>query len=151
MKLNTLSPFIPQSDLILPSGYDNSMSYYEVLEKVITFLNDVISQTNTNTNNIEDFEKSVLDKLEGFSSEIILQVIEIIKQGDIFTDGSINPKKFSKEFLDSIYKIVCEQMSKMAKGVFYSLENGYFVIHVPDSWKEVHFGSENGHLKLWID
>ena len=151
MNLNTLSPFIPQSDLILPSGYDDSMSYYEVLEKVITFLNDTISQTNTNTNNIEDFEKSVLNKLEGYSNEIIEQVIEIIKQGNVFTDGSINPKKFSKEFLDTIYKIVCEQMSKMAKGVFYSLENGYFVVHVPDSWSEVHFGSENGHLKLWIE
>ena len=151
MSLNTLSPFIPQSDLILPSGYDDSMSYYEVLEKVISFLNDTISQTNVNTGNIEDFKKYVLDKLEGYSGEIIERVIEIIKQGDVFTDGCINPSVFGEEFLKTIRKVIATQLSQMTKGIFFSLENGHLMIYVPEAWEEVHFGSENGHLTLSID
>jgi hypothetical protein len=47
---------------VLPAIYDDSLSYYELLCKVVTYLNDMSSQTETQFNNLE----TLFNELKGF-------------------------------------------------------------------------------------
>lgn len=49
IRTSTLTPFEVWCQKILPTIYDNSLSYYELLDKVVKYLND----TMTNVNNLQ--------------------------------------------------------------------------------------------------
>ena len=53
---NKLEPFKFWCQKVLPNVYDDSLSYYEYLCKLNEYLNEVITQINTLTTNMEDYE-----------------------------------------------------------------------------------------------
>ena len=53
---NHLEPFKFWCQKVLPNVYDDSLSYYQYLCKLNEYLNEVIGQINTLTDNMEDYE-----------------------------------------------------------------------------------------------
>lgn len=116
---------------ILPTIFDDSMSYYEVLCKVIEI-------TNGNIHNLEILKESF-----DISNEAIAQ---LQKEVDKLLSGD-----FSSLIQDAINKAI--------KNVWFGLTTtGYFVAYIPESWEEIKFnttgydiiisGVEYGHLVL---
>ena len=56
---NKLEPFKFWCQKVLPNVYDDSLSYYEYLCKLNEYLNEVIEQINTLTDNMEDYEEDL--------------------------------------------------------------------------------------------
>ena len=67
---NKLTPFKFWCQKVLPTVYDDSLSYYEVLNKVTEFLNEVIEQMNTLTQNIEDYEENLTGEWNTYKTEL---------------------------------------------------------------------------------
>lgn len=56
---NKLEPFKFWCQKVLPNVYDDSLSYYEYLCKLNEYLNEVIGQINTLTDNMSDYEEDL--------------------------------------------------------------------------------------------
>lgn len=56
---NHLEPFKFWCQKVLPNVYDDSLSYYEYLCKLNEYLNEVIEQINTLTDNMSDYEEDL--------------------------------------------------------------------------------------------
>ena len=65
---NKLTPFKFWCQKILPTVYDDSMSYYEYLCKLNEYLNEVIEQINTLTQAEEDFQTDLSQQWEDYKS-----------------------------------------------------------------------------------
>ena len=61
---NGLSPFKFWCQKVLPLVYDNSLSYYELLCKVVDYLNKVIEDLKTTEDNIETITDTTNDNIE---------------------------------------------------------------------------------------
>ena len=100
---------------ILPLVYDDSLSYYEVLCKVMKYLNEVISDLHITEENVDELAKSFkeledyvnnwFDGGEGYEyiSEVVADWIEA--HPEVVTtvqDGSITLPKFSEELLNTV-------------------------------------------------
>lgn len=117
---------------ILPLVYDDSLSYYEVLCKVVDYINQLI-----------DNDKIINSELSVLKSEV-----ELVE-------------KWIKNFDDNGVAIIKELIDKYIKiGVYFGLtEDGYFCAYIPETWKDIHFKTtgydiyeptkkEYGHLVL---
>lgn len=67
---NRLTPIKFWCQKVLPTVYDDSLSYYEVLNKVTEFLNQVIEQMNTLTENVEDYEENLTGEWDTYKTEL---------------------------------------------------------------------------------
>ena len=67
---NRIPPFKFWCQKVLPTVYDDSLSYYEVLNKVTQFLNDVITQMNALTESEETFQQNMSDAWENYSTNL---------------------------------------------------------------------------------
>lgn len=114
---------------VLPLVYDNSLSYYEVLCKVVDVLNKVIEQSNNH-------------------SEAIL---ELKREVDQIQDWINN---FDTSYAE---KVLAEYIATMV--FFGLTQSGYFVAYIPESWDQINFATtgldieiplqpEFGHLVL---
>lgn len=109
---------------VLPAVFDDSLSYYEVVCKVVQLfneradiLNEVIEQVNKNTADIEEVKKWIED----------------------FDGGNLNPtlERLVKEWIDEHLDFV---FTHLAKQVFFGLtEDGYFCAYIPRSWNDIIF------------
>lgn len=109
---------------VLPAVFDDSLSYYELLAKVVDKLNEGLSST------------SKLVGIVAQNKEDIAELQELFK-------------KFMESGFDDYYRDQIEQWFKdnafniyklIAKQVFFGLtDDGYFCAYVPDSWKEITF------------
>lgn len=126
---NSLQAFKAWSHKVLPLVYDDSLSYYETLCKVVEYLNKVIEST-----------VGVVDDWEELKKEL-----ELINQ---WIDN------FDTQFLE---KIISEHIATMV--FFGLTESGYFVTYIPDNWDNLGFATtgmdievplepEYGHLVL---
>lgn len=99
---------------VLPLVYDDSLSYYEVLCKVVDYLNHLIEDTNNLTEELSSLKKEV----------------EIVKQWiDNFDAGKIA----------DLEGMIAEYL-KVA--VFFGLtESGYFIAYIPSTWNDIQFGT----------
>lgn len=79
----TLKPFVFWCQKILPLVYDDSLSYYEMLCKVVHSLNEVIN----NVNDIPDFIRELLSdkKLKEILSELLSTLEEQIAKANEHT------------------------------------------------------------------
>ena len=75
---------------ILPLVYDDSLSYYELLGKVIKYLNDVVDAVNENTDNVStmrseltSFEANITSRQDSFESRIL----NIVQQLESFMNN----------------------------------------------------------------
>lgn len=114
---------------VLPLVYDDSLSYYEILCKVYTYVNNLI-----------DEQKVFADDIDALKSEMA------------YVKNWIDT--FDTSYIE---KLVEEYIGKVVKNVEFGISSsGYFVGYVPDSWSGIEFGtiqdgSLYGHLTLSYD
>lgn len=129
MANNNLKSFRMWCQKVLPLVYDDSLSYYEVLCKVVTYLNNVIEGTNV-----------VIDDVEELKND--LGVVQ----------NWIN--NFNTTYAE---KIIAQYIATMV--FFGLTDSGYFVAYIPENWESINFGTtgldvdapiepEYGHLVL---
>lgn len=118
---------------VLPLVYDDSLSYYEVLCKVVKYINDLIA-----------------------SDKEIVEEIDKLK-----TDMTIVQAWIDSFNYEPLLNTVKEMVNKyITAGVYFGLtDDGYFVANIPEAWNKIHFRTtgfdidipiqpEFGHLVL---
>ena len=106
---------------VLPLVYDNSLSYYEVLCKVVKYINDLI-----------DSDKEIVADIDVLKKEMD-EVLE-----------------FMEKYREEAEKIIKEEIEKyIATMVFFGItDNGYFVAYIPNSWKNITFNTTGLDIEL---
>lgn len=116
---------------VLPLVYDDSLTYYEIICKIVDYVNAMV----------ED-EKALAKVVEKYGVDIATMQTEIDKVNkelDDFKSG-----KALGIYLDALSKWINENLQKLvariAKFVIFGLDNrGYFYADIPDSWDSVSF------------
>ena len=130
--MNDLRHFRFWCQKVLPLAYDNSLSYYEVLCKVVEYINNLIETDNEIYATIEEMEAD-------------------IKTLQNWVDN------FDENVNTTLRNIIDEYIATMV--LFGLTDDGYFVAYIPDSWDDVTFYTteldiflpiepEYGHLVL---
>ena len=141
MSFNEKPQNIPQAGIpafryfcqkVLPAVYDDSLSYYEVLCKVVDYINKLIEN-----------DISMGDEINKLKAEMAVVQKWI--------------SDFDAKGLEAIREIIGEYL-KIA--VFFGItDSGYFVAYIPETWDDIDFGTteydyhteletEFGHLVL---
>lgn len=129
LSIRTLRTFRFWCQKVLPLVYDNSLSYYEVLCKVIDYLNNLIADTNAiveDVNELSSALKEVQEWIDNYDASFAEKIIE--------------------EYLATMIFVTIS-------------DSGYFIYHIPESWKSIKFNTtglditlplqpEYGHLVL---
>lgn len=103
---------------VLPLVYDNSLSYYEILCKVVTYINELIKQ----------------DKIFGDELTNLLKELEKVKEW-------IN--NFDTSFIEELIKKYIATMILVEIS-----DSGYIVYNIPESWKDIVFNTTVLDIKL---
>ncbi len=118
-----LMPFKAWCIQILPSIFDESMSHYEVLCKVIKILNNSLEDINILRDEIEN-SNSALDE---FKEEVKNQFEELVN--GTWIQGTI-------PYLEELLK------QYIPVAIFFEINNdGYFVANIPETWDEIQFNT----------
>ena len=117
---------------VLPLVYEDSLSYYEVLCKVVKYINDLI-----------DSDKEIIKDID----ELKAEMDEVLA--------------FMEKYREEAEKIIKEEIEKyIATMIFFGItDDGYFVAYIPESWDDITFNTtgldinvpiqpEYGHLVL---
>lgn len=140
-----LKPFKAWCIQILPSVFDESMSYYEVLCKVIKILNNSLEDINILKEEIENTNSA----FDGFKEEVNNQLEEEIGN----TNSALN--RFKEEVNNQFEELVngtwiqgtipyLEELLKqyIPVAIFFEINNeGYFVANIPETWDEIQFNT----------
>lgn len=94
---------------VLPLVYDESLSYYEVLCKVVDYINKLIES-----------DREIIEN----ANELEAELREVQKWIDEFDNEYIN--KCIEEFI-------------LTMVIFGLTDSGYFVAYLPDSWNDITF------------
>ena len=107
---------------VIPLVYDDSLSYYEVLCKVVDYINGLI-----------DSDKEIVENIQQLRSELTV-VQEWINN-------------FNYEPLLATVK---EMVNKyITAGVYFGLtDNGYFCAYIPEAWSDVKFNTTGVDINL---
>ena len=118
---------------VLPLVYDDSLSYYEVLCKVVKYINDLI-----------DSDKAIIEDIEALKD-----------------DMTVVQNWINSFIYEPLLETVKEMVQKyVTAGVYFGLtDSGYFVAYIPESWEHIKFNTtgldinvalqpEYGHLVL---
>lgn len=127
--MNDLHHFRFWCQKVLPLVYDNSLSYYEVLCKVVDYINNLIEQ-----------DKVIFDDIAGLRADMTV-VQEWIANFD------------NTEFLSKLIENCLLTM------ILVTINNdGYIVYYIPESWHDITFNTTDldifipnvdyGHLTL---
>ena len=103
---------------VLPLVYDDSLSYYEILCKIVTYINELIKQ-----------DKIFGDELTNLSKEL-----EKVKEW-------IN--NFDTTFVEELIKKYIATMILVEIS-----DSGYIVYNIPESWKDIIFNTTGLDIKL---
>ena len=118
---------------VLPLVYDDSLSYYEVLCKVVKYINELI-----------DSDKEIVDEIDKLKADMTIVQAWI--------------DNFDYEPLLNTVKEMVQKY--LTAGVYFGLtDDGYFCAYIPRSWQNVKFNTtgldinvplqpEYGHLVL---
>lgn len=122
---NTLQDFQFWCQRVLPAVYDSSLSYYELLCKVVDYLNKTMQNVNA---------------LNGNSQKMQREIEELNKLFQEFTDSG-----FDSYFAARMEKWIRENGERIIKemlgiGVFFGLtSDGYFCAYIPATWRDIQF------------
>lgn len=117
--------------LVLPAVFDDSLSYYELVGKVVKKLNEVIDSNNelagyvaTNTMDIAQLKKDV---------ELLNSEFEKIKNG-----------QYTSLYIEAMKNWIAENLinivGQIVKFVWFGLsDDGHFVVYIPTSWRFLTF------------
>lgn len=105
---------------VLPLVYDDSLSYYEVLCKIVDYINNLIET----------------------DRELIGDVTQLKNEMAVVQDWINN---FNTGYAEELVK---EAIAKLMKTVVFGISSeGYFMACIPDSWSDIKFGTiQNGEL-----
>lgn len=125
---------------VLPAVYDDSLSYYELLCKVIDKLNEVIQKSNEQSEVIEILTRELTELKALFE--------KFMESG--FDDYY---KEQVEQWIDTHLRYIFEQVVSV---VFFGLtDDGYFCAWIPHSWQTIIFDTimdysddNYGHLVL---
>lgn len=148
--MNELKPFRYWCQRVLPLVYDDSLSYYELLCKVIDYLNKTIENVNELSENFDELRKEFItlkEFVDNYFTNLDVQE-EINKKLDEMVENGTFDKLFSK-FLTGIINVKCIG----AKGDGISDDTSYFqeainsgmIIFIPNGTyvvNELKFNSE---------
>lgn len=96
---------------VLPLVYDDSLSYYEVLCKVVEYLNNMISDVNNIVENVEELQNeinTVQEWIDNFDTSYAEEIIQNYLATMIFVEIS---------------------------------DAGYFVYYIPEKWEDITFNT----------
>lgn len=96
---------------VLPLVYDDSLSYYEVLCKVVDYINELIKQDKVFADQIENLQndlKIVQEWIDNFSTEYAEEIIKDYLATMIFVEIS---------------------------------DAGYFIYYIPEKWSDITFNT----------
>ena len=109
---------------VLPLVYDDSLSYYEVLCKVVKYINDLIASDKEIVEEIDKLKAdmtTVQEWIDSFNYEPLLNTV----------------KEMVKKYL--------------TVGVYFGLtDNGHFVAYIPESWDKISFNTTEFDISLPI-
>lgn len=110
---------------VLPAVYDDSLSYYELLCKVMEYVNKYVTELNVHTDAITELQilyASLREEFDEFKETGFLDYYAAQLQLWI----EVNMPQIIQDFLDIV--------------VFFGLTmDGYFVAYIPESWDEITF------------
>lgn len=118
---------------VLPAVFDDSLSYYELLCKVVEYLNSVIEVVNNNADTTQRLGDDV---------QTLEQLIQEIRhEMDNWEDGA-----YIENYIDSLIKYIDEHyidfLSRIVKFVSFGLSKaGYFEAYIPLTWKFLEFNT----------
>lgn len=108
---NNLTHFIFWCQKVLPLVYDDSLSYYEILCKVVDYINKLIDDDKTIIDNVNELknELAIVQKwISDFNTEFIKQVVEDYVATMIFVEIS---------------------------------DSGYIIYYIPEKWSDITFNT----------
>lgn len=110
---------------VLPLVYDDSLSYYEVLCKVVDYINKLI-----------DSDKDIIENVEALQNEMNTVQSWI---------DSFN----YEPLLDTVKEMVDKYITA---GVYFGItDSGYFCAYVPDAWDEITFNTTGLDINIPIE
>lgn len=140
--MNNIEKLIMCTQKIIPLTYDKSLSYYEMLCKVLEKINELIE-------NDEEMKKLTLEqieKLKQYKEEMdeIAQTLDDIKNG-----------KYIHMYLKALKQWVDDNLIKMVedivKYIFFMLDDsGRLKVVIPNSWDFIEFDTDyNEQSPTW--
>ena len=109
---------------VLPAVYDDSFSYYELLCKVVNYINQVIDELNNHGDAITELQDAV-NKLQCD--------FEKFKESGFDDYYAAQIDKWIRDNAAYIFSIIGKQ-------VWFGLTStGYFCAYVPDGWQDIEF------------
>lgn len=116
---------------IIPLVFDDSMSYYEQLCKVVEYLNETI----TNVNKLGAQVQINAGDIAQLKQEIAIVQTELEK---IANGGYIS--QYINQLATWIDNNLQELVGRVVKYIFFGLtDDGYFVAYIPDTWDFINF------------
>ena len=103
---------------VLPLVYDDSLSYYEVLCKVVDYLNHMIDDVNAVVNDYTELKKEL---------EVVRNWID----------------NFSSEYLE---KLIAEKIATMI--FVEISDAGYIIYYIPETWKDITFNTTELDIQI---
>lgn len=106
---------------VLPLVYDNSLSYYEVLCKVVLYINQLIDQDKVFADELDELRKElkiVQDWIDNFDTSYAEQIIK-----------------------DYVAKMIWVEIN----------DAGYFVYNIPQEWSEIKFNTTGYDIDLDVE
>lgn len=105
---------------VLPLVYDGSLSYYEVLCKVVKYINDLIDS----------------DK------EIVGNITELRRELAVVQEWIDN---FNNDYIEKLFEELLPTMV-----FFGLTEDGYFVAYIPENWNDIQFATTGYDINVDI-
>lgn len=119
---NKLEHFNFWCQKVLPLVYDDSLSYYEVLCKVVAYINALITDSNNIISDIDELKKEI---------EIINNWINNFNEEEI--------KKYVEQYVDKyIATMIFVEISKA----------GYIIYNIPESWNDITFNTTGLDIEI---
>ena len=103
---------------VLPLVYDDSLSYYEVLCKVVDYINKLI-----------DTDKEIFDELDALKADMLVV------------------QKWIDDFDTSFAESIIENYLATMIFVEIS-DSGYFIYYIPESWEDITFNTTGWDIEV---
>lgn len=136
------------SSLIMPIVYDDSLSFYELINKLKNVVNDVINKVNLLIQSNKELTIKYADVLNELD-KLNKKLDDFLNGYEIPTD-SIRWEQLNTNVKEKLLQMIEQTIPQIAKFVWFGLnEDGYFVAYIPNNWTDINFSSSSeGELIL---
>lgn len=116
---------------VIPLVYDDSLSYYELLCKVVNYINDMIDNQNAMNQLLTQYGQDI-NQLK-IDVSFLESELEKVKNG-----------QYMSIYIDALSKWIDanlqELIGKIVKYVFFELDDtGHFIAYIPTAWQFLEF------------